>query len=58
MSDSKSDSLEFDKFMDEIIVKEETSKRRKEETAEEITPQREYARRYRELPQNRVKFGR
>lgn len=56
MSEKNSDSLEFDKFMDEIILKEETTKKRQED--DKITPQREYAKRYRELPQNRVKFAR
>lgn len=57
MSEKNSDSFEFDKFMDEIIVKEEVSKKRND-TEDDVTPQREYVKRYRELPQNRVKFGR
>ena len=55
MSDEKADTFEFDKFMDEIVVKEELKRPKREK--EELTPQREYARRYRERPQNRIKFG-
>lgn len=56
MGDKQVDSFEFDKFMDEIVVKE--AKKEEQAKDEEDTPQRKYVKRYRELPQNRIKFGR
>ena len=44
----------FDKFMDDLLLKQaETSVKKRE--LEGDTPQREYIRRYRELPANRMK---
>jgi hypothetical protein len=56
MSDkqAQSETFEFDKFMDEIVVKEAKKEENKDE---KLTPQREYIRRYRERPQNRIRFG-
>ena len=45
----------FDKFMDDIVVKE--IKKNTPFKPEEETPSRKYARLYRELPQNRIKIG-
>lgn len=45
----------FDKFMDEIVVRER--KLEKRDVIEE-TPARKYAKKYRELPQNRTKIVR
>lgn len=45
----------FDKFMDDILVKEDKAKRQGRQKEE--TPQREYIKRYREKPGNRIKIG-
>lgn len=44
----------FDKFMDDIVIKER--KAVKSDELEE-TPQRRFAKKYRELPQNRTRVG-
>lgn len=49
--------FEFDKFMDNI-VKDSIVKRAHYDYVDETTPQREYAKRYRELPQNKTRWGR
>lgn len=53
------DKVSFDKYMDKILLDEERRKaaeRRGKEHGEE-TPQREYIKRYRETPGNRIRFG-
>lgn len=51
---SRMQDFSFDKFMDDILLKEaERAKRAQELEAE--TPQREYARKYRETPANRTR---
>ena len=47
--------LSFDKFIDDIIVREEKSRRKN--VQKEETPQREFIKRYREKPHNRIRFG-
>ena len=47
------ETLTFDKFMDDILVKE--SKRPPTETSE--TPQRKYVKKYTERSSNRIKFS-
>lgn len=44
----------FDKFMDDLLLKEAEKARRAKELEQE-TPQREHARRYRENPNNRTR---
>lgn len=51
--DSK--QLTFDKFMDDILVREDKS--RKKNRQKEDTPSQEYNRKYRERSGNRIKFG-
>jgi hypothetical protein len=46
----------FDKFINDIVQREEQLKRQNGEPQEQNTPQREYVKRYRELPQNRTKW--
>lgn len=48
----REDELNFDKFMDDILIKE--SKKSKELVEE--TPQRRYVKKYTERSVNRVKF--
>lgn len=51
-----SDDFCFDKFMDDILVKEaEQLNKKKKLEAESNTPQREYIKRYRETPHNRMR---
>jgi len=45
----------FDKFMNDINKRESDSASR-QSGEEALTPQREYIKRYRELPQNRTKW--
>lgn len=54
VSEEITESSEFDKFMDNILIKEHKSKK---VDATEDTPQRILAKRYRELPQNRTRFN-
>lgn len=51
-----SDEISFDKFMDDILVKEAEQLSKKKKLEEESnTPQREYIRRYSEKPLNRTR---
>jgi hypothetical protein len=53
-----SQGLNFDKFMDDILIREAEEAARKRKLEEESnTPQREYIRRYAEKPHNRMKVG-
>lgn len=52
MSDAE-ETLVFDKFMDDILIKE--SKKKNEQIEE--TPQRKYIKRYTERAANRIKFS-
>ena len=55
--DNNPPNFEFDKFMQDIVTKENRS--RVEDTKpEETTPQRQYVQKYRELPQNRTRWSR
>lgn len=55
--DDNDDVNFFDKFVDDILIKERTVSKR--ETPEvDDTPQRRYNKMYREFPQNRIKFRR
>ena len=47
------DTLTFDKFMDDILMKE--SKKSDAETSE--TPQRKYVKKYTERSSNRIRFA-
>ena len=49
-------AFEFDKFMDSI-VRDSITKRAHYDHVDEMTPQREYIKRYRELPQNKTRWG-
>lgn len=53
-----SQEFNFDKFMDDILIKqaEDAAKKRRLEE-ESNTPQREYIRRYSEKPHNRMRIG-
>jgi hypothetical protein len=53
---SEEQDFVFDKFIDDIVKREEASKRNDGDPREQNTPQREYIKRYRELPQNRTKW--
>lgn len=57
MNENQDPAFEFDKFMQDI-VKRESHERVEQPKNEELTPQREYAQRYRELPQNRTRWSR
>lgn len=50
-------NLNFDKFMDEIVADEMLTKKQAVK-ADELTPSREYIRRYREYPGNRTRWTR
>lgn len=50
------EDLNFDKFMDDLLVKEAQKRARAEELNQE-TPQREYVKRYREKPLNKIKVS-
>jgi len=55
--DNNQQDFQFDKFMQDIVTKE--SRNRVEDVPpEEITPQRQYVQKYRELPQNRTRWSR
>ena len=51
----------FDKFMDDIIEREEVARNRakvlSESEDEEVHPQRRIRQLYQELPQNRIRWG-
>jgi hypothetical protein len=49
---SEEQEFTFDKFMDDIVVKEEKAKKR--HVQEEETPQRKYIKRYTERANNRI----
>lgn len=53
---SENQDFVFDKFIDDIVRREEAAKKPEPSQQEQNTPQREYIRRYRELPQNRTKW--
>ena len=59
MSD-KEQSFQFEKFVQDIVEREETKRDRQVEYAEKHadTPQRRYNRLYREQWQNRIRWGR
>jgi len=50
-----SNDFTFDKFMDDILIKE-ASKNNKNDVEEEDTPQRRYIKLYRERPHNRIRY--
>jgi hypothetical protein len=51
-----SENFTFDKFMDDILLREaEAAAKKKKLEAESNTPQREYIKRYGENPYNRIK---
>jgi len=52
------ESYAFDKFMKDIVLREEEKREKQKKYAEEHTdtPQRRYNKLYRELPQNRIKW--
>lgn len=55
--DNNQQDFQFDKFMQDIVTKE--SRGRVEDVKpEEMTPQRQYVQKYRELPQNRTRWSR
>lgn len=53
------DKVSFDKYMDQILIEEESRKaalRRGKEHGED-SPQREYVKRYRETPDNKTRWS-
>lgn len=48
---------DFNKFMNDIVSREQSSESRPP-LEDQITPQREYIKKYRELPQNRTRWSR
>jgi hypothetical protein len=52
------ESYVFDKFMEDIVRREDEKRAEQKKYTEEYTdtPGRRYAQRYRELPQNRIKW--
>jgi len=54
--DKNTPEFQFDKFMDDIVTREENQREHTREYVEghKELPQRKYNRLYRELPQNRV----
>jgi hypothetical protein len=56
-NENNTQDFEFDKFMQDIVTKENRN-RTEDAKPEELTPQREYIQRYRELPQNRTRWSR
>jgi hypothetical protein len=50
-------SFEFDKFMNDIVDREPAANQ-VPQPSDDLTPQREYIKRYRELPQNRTRWSR
>ena len=57
MNENQDPNFEFDKFIQDI-VKRESHERIETPPQNETTPGREYAQRYRELPQNRTRWSR
>ncbi len=60
MSNTNEDKVNFDKFMDDIVLQEErkrAAEKRGEDDHEGTTPQREYIKRYSETPDNRIRYG-
>tara|TARA_Y100000034_G_scaffold123869_1_gene171257 strand:+ start:411 stop:590 length:180 start_codon:yes stop_codon:yes gene_type:complete len=53
------DKIGFDKFIKDIVEREEESRNKTKKYVDEHSdhPVREYYKRYRELPQNRIKVG-
>ena len=53
------DKLKFDKFMKDIVKREDDSRGKIKKYVDEHGqhPVREYYKRYRELPQNRIRIG-
>ena len=51
--ENEEETLEFDKFMDDILVKES----KKASRLIEETPQRKYVKKYTERSNNRIKFS-
>lgn len=53
-------SFDFDKFMNDIVNREPSTTPAPNAGAQDhdLTPQREYIKRYRELPQNRTTWSR
>jgi hypothetical protein len=49
---SEDEKVNFDKFMDDILVKES----KKQQESQEETPQRKYAKKYTERAANRIRF--
>lgn len=47
--------MNFDKFIDDTILKEKASRKSNKPKSE--TPQREFAKKYREKPANRTYYG-
>lgn len=58
MENEEKGSFDFDKFMDDIVVREQKNRPAEPGPADQTTPQREYIKRYRELPQNRTRWSR
>lgn len=50
-------NFEFDKFMQDIVTRE-NRQRVENVQPEDLTPQRQYVQKYRELPQNRTRWSR
>ena len=59
-SNDKNEGGSFDKFINDIIIREESHRKKIEELADgqDDLPQRRHNKRYRELPQNRVVYRR
>jgi len=55
MDENNEQAFEFDKFMSDIVKRESL---KETEQPKDVTPQREYAQKYRELPQNRTRWSR
>lgn len=55
MSENENE-FEFDKFVEDIVQKEQRNVQVPQQE-ENLTPQQEYNRRYRELPQNRTRWS-
>lgn len=54
-----SQEFNFDKFMDDLLVKEsQRLEKNKTLEKESETPQREYIRKYREMPHNKIRISR
>jgi len=51
----KPQNFEFDKFINDIVTRENRN-RTEDMKPDDTTPQREYIKRYRELPQNKIRW--